>query len=238
MQVPSRVCRWCTPRGRGSGGARLPWPCQGSARLSMGALLPKSSRNLPVSRVSERPPRSKMRGEPVWGDRLARTAENSGPDPKPIKINGRAPMSCRDTWHCAPPDTAHLRLSPGKRHVPMQRVSLRVGDMKAHGRSSQVCPLGGSSPWCQPVHCARTLGAWGPSSGHRYGAVPSCPHLNLQHLLPSALQWPGRAWHRLVPDLNRVAGEGTPQPTPLPANLFLCGKWHLQGWHGQDMLGT
>lgn len=73
----------------------------------------KSVRNLLVSRVSERTPWSKTRGEAAWGGHLAGTAENSGPDPKPIKINGKAPTSCRNTWHRAPPDTAHLWLSPG-----------------------------------------------------------------------------------------------------------------------------
>ena len=103
------------------------WALPGQRLPEDGALLPKSGRNLPISRVSERPPRSKTRGEPAWGGRLAGTAENSGPDPKPIKINGNAPTSCRDTWHRAPPDTAHLWLSPGKLHVPMQSVHVPVG---------------------------------------------------------------------------------------------------------------
>lgn len=230
MLVPSRVCRQCTPRARGSGVACLPRPRQGSACSRMGALLPKSGRNLPVSRVSKRPPRSKTREEPAWGGHLARTAENSGPDPKPIKINGKAPTSCRDAWHRAPPDTAHLRLSLGKLHEPMQRVSPWAWDEKAHGRSSQVCPLGNFSPWSQPGSWTRTLGTWGPSSGCHCGIVPSCPHLHLQR--------PGRAWPHPVPGLNRVTGKDAPRSTPLPARLFLCGKQNLQAWHGQDLSGT
>lgn len=121
MQVPSRVYRWCTPPA--SKGSCLAWLCQGSPCLRTGALLPENGRNLPVSRVSKRPPRSKTRGEPAWGGCLARTAENSGPDPKPIKTNGKPPTSCRDTWHHSPPDTAHLQLSPEKLHIPTQSMS-------------------------------------------------------------------------------------------------------------------
>lgn len=99
-----------------------------------------------VNRVSERPPWSKTRGEASWGGHLAGTAENSGPDPKPIKINGKAPTSCRNTWHRAPPDTAHLWLSLGKLHVPTQCVSPWDGTWKLMAGLAGSAPRAARSP--------------------------------------------------------------------------------------------
>lgn len=96
--------------GKGQQGC-LPQPRQGSACPLMAALLSESGRNLPVSRVSERPLGSEMRGEPAWGGRLARTAENSGPDPKPIKLMERLQRAA-GTHGTVPLLTQHISGSP------------------------------------------------------------------------------------------------------------------------------
>lgn len=124
--------------------------------------------------------------------------------------------------HGTVPLLTHLRLSPGKLPALMQCVALQVVDMKACGWPSQVWAL---------IPQSQDFGGLGSLLRLHCGTVNSCAYLDLQRLL-SILQQPGRTWPPcLGPVLNRVAREGNPQPTPLPA----CGKWHLHCWHRQDM---
>lgn len=119
-----RSCRWlCAPV--------CPAPCTGRRPVSC----QKAAGPPPVSRVFKSPPRSKKRGELAWGGRLSRTAENSGPDPMPIKMNGKAPTSCGGTWQRAPPRAAHP-----------QGSSMHPHSEKARGCSSHLCPSLGARP--------------------------------------------------------------------------------------------
>jgi len=153
-----------------------------------------AGKNLPVSTVFKRPPQFRMRGQPSRGGHLARTAENSGPHPKPAKINGKAPTSSRDPQHRAPPNTAHLRVSTYRCHVCPCR-----GDRRARGHSGQVCP-----PFAMPT------GAWRPSSGCPCGTVPSCPYLDTRHVTESqnVRGWKGPLW---ITQSNPPTEAGSPR---------------------------
>lgn len=102
--------------------------------------LPKSSRTPPVSRVFKSPPRSKKRGELAWGGRLSRTAENSGPDPMPIKMNGKAPTSCGGTWQRAPP----------AQHIPRAAACTHTV-RKPEAALATYVPPWGLVPWDKDV---------------------------------------------------------------------------------------
>lgn len=140
---------------------------RGSAHSSMGALLPKNGRNLLVSRVSEGPPHSKTRGEPAWGVHLAGTAENSGPNPKPIKLMERFQQTA-GTRGTVPLLTQHISISPqgSCRHWCRAWPSRWWTGKPVAGPARSMCP-GHHPPG------ARTLGAWGPSSGCHCGTVNS-----------------------------------------------------------------
>lgn len=129
-------------------------------------------------------------------------------------MNGKVPANRRDTWHRAPPDTAHLRLSPGKLHVLMQRSP--PSGYESPWQAQPGLSPGHSSAWCQPMHCARTLGAWGSSSGCHCGTVNSCQYLDLQRLLLSILHQPEGGLGLLV---WGQLSTGWPERAPLSPHL-------------------
>lgn len=189
----------------------------------MGALLPKNGRNLLVSRVSEWPPHSKMRGEPAWGVHLAGTAENSGPNPKPIKLMERFQQTAgtRGTVSLL---TQHISVSP-------------QGSCTDAARGP---PGGGqeSLQLVQPGPCALDIiplepGLWGPGVPPQAVTVA----LLIQPATSPSLHLPA-APEDLASLFGASSQQGGQRGHPsahTSASLCLCGRWHLHCWHRQDM---
>lgn len=206
---------------------------RGCARPRMGALLPKNSRNLLVSRGSERPPHSKTRGEPAWGVHLAGTAENSGPDPKPIRWMESFQQTA-GTHGTVPLLTQHISVSPQGSCTSWCSVALQV-DMKARGRPSQVCPLGTHPPGASPC---TVPGLWGPGVPPQAVTVALLIHVSTSTCNVSFS--PSCTSQR--EDLASLFGDSSQQGSQrghpsvhTSVSLCLYGKWHLHCWHRQEL---
>lgn len=125
-------------------GSTSAWPCVwGEGQLAA------QKQQEPPCWQSLLPPWSEKRGELVWGGRLAGTAENSGPDPTPIKIIGKAPTSS-GTRGSVPLLTQHIpglqhALTQCKAHVcPTPRL---IPGMGVGGGTLRLCPTCKSASW-------------------------------------------------------------------------------------------